>query len=221
MNILCFENSFHGRTIGSVAITTSKAVYRHKFGPGMPGVLVAPYPYCLHCVAKRGCSKGPGVDPTEQCCMGEGPPPSADGRRPLLRTCPWRPDDSLPFPRKKNMPPGPLESIEYMLKQQSVPEDVAAIVIEPILGEGGFLTPPAGFLRALRQICDKHGILLVFDEVQAGVGRTGKWWGHQHFDGAPKPDMLIFAKGIGSGMPIAGIAANGAFLGLVAPAAAR
>lgn len=80
------------------------------------------------------------------------------------------------------------------------PGDVAAIFVEPIQGEGGYLFPPDGFLRALRDLCDRHGILLVFDEIQCGVGRTGKMWACQH-EGV-EPDILLAAKGLGSGMPI-------------------
>ncbi|EFN54607.1 hypothetical protein CHLNCDRAFT_8428, partial [Chlorella variabilis] len=100
---------------------------------------------------------------------------------------------------------GPLESLEWMLKTHSAPSETAAIILEPILGEGGFLTPPPGFLGALRALCDKHGMLLIFDEVQCGVGRTGKWWGHQHLT---DPDVLLFAKGIASGVPFAGVSAK-------------
>src|SRR6185503_6931659 len=80
------------------------------------------------------------------------------------------------------------------------PKDVAAIFVEPVQGEGGYLFPPDGFLRALRQLCDAHGILLVFDEIQCGVGRTGKMWACEH-EGV-EPDILLTAKGLGSGMPI-------------------
>ncbi len=80
------------------------------------------------------------------------------------------------------------------------PADVAAIFVEPIQGEGGYLFPPDGFLRSLRELCDRHGILLVFDEIQCGVGRTGKMWACQH-EGV-EPDILLTAKGLGSGMPI-------------------
>jgi 4-aminobutyrate aminotransferase len=80
------------------------------------------------------------------------------------------------------------------------PNDVAALFVEPIQGEGGYLFPPDGFLRALRELCDKHGILLVFDEIQCGVGRTGKMWACEH-EGV-EPDILLSAKGLGSGMPI-------------------
>ena len=80
------------------------------------------------------------------------------------------------------------------------PKDVAAIFVEPIQGEGGYLFPPAGFLGALRELCDRHGILLVFDEIQCGVGRTGRMWACEH-EGV-EPDIMLSAKGLGSGMPI-------------------
>jgi 4-aminobutyrate aminotransferase len=84
------------------------------------------------------------------------------------------------------------------------PDDVAAIVIEPIQGEGGYFPAPASFLRALRELCDEHGILLVADEIQSGMGRTGRWWAMQH--AGVEPDIVTTAKGIASGMPL------GAFL---------
>ena len=84
------------------------------------------------------------------------------------------------------------------------PTDVAAIVIEPIQGEGGYFPAPSTFLAGLRQICDEHGILLIADEIQSGMGRTGRWWAMQH--AGIEPDIVTVAKGIASGMPI------GAFL---------
>jgi 4-aminobutyrate aminotransferase len=80
------------------------------------------------------------------------------------------------------------------------PSDVAAIVIEPIQGEGGYFPAPAAFLQGLREICDEHGILLVADEIQSGMGRTGRWWAMQH--AGVEPDIVTTAKGIASGMPI-------------------
>src|SRR5205814_6352907 len=79
-------------------------------------------------------------------------------------------------------------------------EDVAAIVVEPVLGEGGYLVPPADFLPGLRALCDRHGILLVLDEVQTGMGRTGKMFAAEHT--GVVPDILLVAKGIASGMPL-------------------
>jgi 4-aminobutyrate aminotransferase len=89
---------------------------------------------------------------------------------------------------------------DRLFKSTLPPEEVAAIFVEPIQGEGGYVVPPAGWLRDLRAICDKYGILLVADEVQSGVGRTGKMWACDH-EGV-EPDILLTAKGLGSGMPI-------------------
>lgn len=86
------------------------------------------------------------------------------------------------------------------------PKDVAGILIEPIQGEGGYIIPPPGFMKSLRQLCDQHGILLMVDEIQSGAGRTGKWWAVEHEE--VQPDILCFAKGVGSGMPIGGIIAH-------------
>jgi 4-aminobutyrate aminotransferase len=88
------------------------------------------------------------------------------------------------------------------------PRDVAAIFVEPVQGEGGYIVPPPGFLGALRELCDKHGILLVFDEVQSGIGRTGRLFACEHEDGGVEPDILLAAKGLGSGMPIGAIIAK-------------
>jgi 4-aminobutyrate aminotransferase len=89
---------------------------------------------------------------------------------------------------------------EKLFKTTLPPEEVAAIFIEPVQGEGGFVPAPANFLRELRQICDRHGILLVVDEVQCGCGRTGKWWAIE--ESGVEPDMVCIAKGIASGMPL-------------------
>jgi 4-aminobutyrate aminotransferase len=88
------------------------------------------------------------------------------------------------------------------------PRDVAAIFVEPVQGEGGYVVPPPGFLGALRELCDKHGILLVFDEVQSGIGRTGRMFACEHEDEGVEPDVLLTAKGLGSGMPIGAIIAR-------------
>jgi 4-aminobutyrate aminotransferase len=94
-----------------------------------------------------------------------------------------------------------LEYIENNLFQCNVPpNEVAAILVEPIQGEGGYLVPPDGFLQGLRELCDRHGILLIFDEVQAGIGRTGRMFASQHW--AVAADIMTLAKGLGSGLPI-------------------
>ncbi len=100
-----------------------------------------------------------------------------------------------------------LSYIENVLFTSNVPpSEVAAILIEPIQGEGGYLVPPDGFLAGLRALCDRHGILLIFDEVQSGIGRTGKMFASEHF--GVKPDIMTLAKGLGSGLPIGMVVAK-------------
>ena len=85
-------------------------------------------------------------------------------------------------------------------------EEVAGILVEPIQGEGGYVIPPAGFFPALRDLCDRHGILLIADEVQSGMGRTGKWWAIEHF--GVEPDIICVGKGIASGVPLGAMVAR-------------
>ncbi|HUG34488.1 MAG TPA: aminotransferase class III-fold pyridoxal phosphate-dependent enzyme [Anaerolineales bacterium] len=96
-----------------------------------------------------------------------------------------------------------LGQLEYLLASQTAPKETAAILIESVLGEGGYVVPPASFMKGLREICDKHGIMLIFDEVQSGFGRTGKWFALEHF--GVVPDIITAAKGIASGMPLSGV----------------
>ncbi len=156
--IIAFLRGFHGRTLGALSLTASKAVQRQHFGPLLPGVTHAPYAYPYRC--PMGCKSG---ECANHC------------------TC----ADYLE---------------KTLFKTIAPPEDVAAVVIEPVLGEGGYVVPPAAFLQRLREITQKHGILLVFDEVQCGMGRTGKMWAAEHF--GVVPDILCTAKGIASGMPL-------------------
>jgi 4-aminobutyrate aminotransferase len=101
---------------------------------------------------------------------------------------------------------GCIGAIEELFGRHLDPRDVAAIFVEPVQGEGGYVVPPSGWLRDLRALCDQHGILLVADEVQCGVGRTGKMWACDH-EGV-EPDILLTAKGLGSGMPIGAMVAR-------------
>lgn len=152
-----FLGAFHGRTIGSVTFTASKANYKGRFFPLMNGVVHAPFP---------------------------------NPYRPLLE-------------RRRGLGYGEtvVRYIEEELFQRIMPaEDVAGILIEPIQGEGGYIVPPDDFFPALRKLCDKHSILLITDEVQCGMGRTGKWWAIEHF--GVEPDIVLSAKGIASGMPL-------------------
>jgi 4-aminobutyrate aminotransferase len=149
-----FLGGFHGRTMGSLAFTSSKYTQQKGFFPAMPGVTHVPYP---------------------------------NDYRPLLAGA--------------DQGQAVLRFIEDVLFVHNVPaSEVAAILVEPIQGEGGYLVPPDGFLSGLRELCDRHGILLIFDEVQSGVGRTGKMFASQHWDVVP--DVMTLAKGLGSGLPI-------------------
>src|SRR5207302_11421995 len=96
---------------------------------------------------------------------------------------------------------------EGVFRRIAPPDEVAAIFVEPIQGEGGYHVPPPDFLPSLRELCDKHGILMVADEVQSGMGRTGKLFAVQHWD--VEPDILCLAKGIASGMPLGAMIARG------------
>lgn len=156
--IIAFFKCFHGRTMGSLSLTSSKAAQREGFGPLLSGVVHAPYanPYRCSCGVPRERAE------TDCRCA---------------------------------------DYIENMLfKGVAPPSEVAAIFVEPVQGEGGYIVPPKAFIRRLREIADRHGIVLVFDEVQCGMGRTGKMWAADHFGVAP--DILCSAKGIASGMPL-------------------
>ncbi|GAA5799480.1 pyridoxal phosphate-dependent transferase [Helicostylum pulchrum] len=163
-NIIVFQGSYHGRTFGTMALTTSKTIYSAGFSPLMPGVHVTPYPYFQQWAAHK-------ADPEQF---------DAD----------WVGEEAL-------------HQLELCLKQRSDPRDTAAILIEPVQGEGGYVVPPKNFLAGLRKICDKHNILLICDEVQSGFGRTGKMFAVEHFNVVP--DILVMAKGIASGYPISAV----------------
>ncbi len=142
--VIAFHGAFHGRTMGALSLTCSKARQKEKFGPLVPMVAHVPY--------------------------------------------------------------GSLEAIENTLfKYQMSPDEVAAVFVEALQGEGGYIVPPPEFLPDLRNLCDKHGILLVCDEIQSGAGRTGKWFAFEHF--GIVPDLVTMAKGLASGMPLGAVIA--------------
>jgi 4-aminobutyrate aminotransferase len=99
-----------------------------------------------------------------------------------------------------------LRELDHVLQTMSAPADTAAFLVEPVLGEGGYVPASTRFLAGLRERADRHGILLVLDEVQTGVGRTGRFWGGEHFEA--RPDVIVTAKGLASGFPLSGIAAG-------------
>ena len=99
-----------------------------------------------------------------------------------------------------------LEQVEFLLASQTAPEETAGVLVEPVLGEGGYIVPPERFLRGLRELCDRHKILLILDEIQTGFGRTGRFFAFEHF--GILPDILIMAKGLASGTPLSAVAAR-------------
>ena len=107
-------------------------------------------------------------------------------------------------PREAGCCREPLRELRDILYTETVPEDIAAIMVEPVQGEGGYIVPPTSFIHGLRQICDEYGILLIADEVQTGFGRTGAFFAIEHF--GVTPDILVIAKGLASGLPLSGIA---------------
>jgi 4-aminobutyrate aminotransferase len=109
------------------------------------------------------------------------------------------------------------EELEYLFETMVMPDDVAAILMESVAGEGGYLFPTQRWVRKVRELCDKHGILLIMDEIQTGVGRTGKMWGFEHYD--VTPDIITVAKGIASGMPVSAVVADKALMDKWAPGA--
>jgi len=157
-NVIVFQGGFHGRTVGTMSLTTSKTIYRTGYQPLMPGVFVAPYPH----VYRYGWSE----EETTRFCLNE---------------------------------------LDLILGTQTAPAETAAVLVEPVQGEGGYVVPPVEFMKGLRELCDRNGLLLIVDEVQSGFGRTGKFFACEHF--GITPDIMVMAKGIASGLPLAGIAA--------------
>jgi 4-aminobutyrate aminotransferase len=155
-NIVVFEGSFHGRTAQTMAMTTSKTVYRSGHAPLPAGVFVAPFPHPIRT----------GEDPEA-----------------AVARC--------------------LDAFDWLLATQTAPDETAALIIEPVLGEGGYLAAPTAFLEGLAARAAEHGILFVADEVQSGFGRTGTMFAIEQTD--VRPDVIVMAKGMASGFPISAI----------------
>jgi 4-aminobutyrate aminotransferase len=153
-NVIAFLGSFHGRSLGALALTASKSIQRRGFGPLMSGVYHAPYPDTYR------------FNGSADACA----------------------EASLSYIR------------DQILVHLTAPEEVAAIVVEPIQGEGGYVVPPKSFLQGLRALATQHGMMLVLDEVQSGMGRTGRMFAAEHFE--ITGDIVNIAKGIASGLPL-------------------
>ena len=159
---IAFFGAFHGRTMGALSLTASKAIQKKHYHPFVPGITHIPYAYCYRC-------------PYNMCYPECG-----------VYCVQWVEDT--------------------LFRTTLPPEEVAAIIIEPIQGEGGYIVPPPEFHQELSKIAQKYGILYVVDEVQSGMGRTGKMFAMEHFD--VLPDIMALAKGIASGMPLGAMVAR-------------
>jgi len=157
--IIAFLGAFHGRTMGALSLTASKAAQRSRFSSFLPGVYHVPYGYCFRCpynLTYKFC----GI----HCA----------------------------------------EAIEKVVCRSLMsPREIAAIFVEPVQGEGGYVLPPPEFHQKLKEFAAKHGILLVVDEIQSGMGRTGKFLAIEHF--GVEPDVVVLAKGLASGLPLGAV----------------
>jgi len=157
--IVTFRGGFHGRTMGSVTYTTSKAKYREGYHPLLPSTFVTPFPHPY----RWGMTEDEATDHA-------------------------------------------LMELELKLKHEVTPHEIAAFLIEPQQGEGGYYPAPKRFMQRLRELATEHGILLVFDEIQTGFGRTGKWFASEHY--GLEPDVLVLGKAIANGLPLSAVAAR-------------
>ncbi|EJD52407.1 acetylornithine aminotransferase [Auricularia subglabra TFB-10046 SS5] len=171
-NIIVMRGGYHGRSVGTMALTSSKTIYSAGFFPLMPGVFPTTFPY-------------------------------------------WHQMGLSPDTPSTELTKKALFDLSLILAQQSAPKDTAAILIEPVLGEGGYVPVPPEFLRGLREVCDQHGILLICDEVQSGFARTGKYF-FTEYSGV-RPDIMVMAKGIANGFPLSAIASSRALMDTQAP----
>jgi 4-aminobutyrate aminotransferase len=151
--VVAFRGGFHGRTMGSVAYTTSNAKYRDGYHPMLGSVFLAPFPHPYR----------------------------------------WGMTEDGATAHS-------LEELRLLFKHVVTPKNIACFLIEPVQGEGGYYPAPPAFLSALRELADEHGILVVYDEVQTGFGRTAEWFAADHFDA--KPDIIAMGKGIANGLPL-------------------
>ena len=162
-SVIAFRGGFHGRTMGSVAYTTSNAKYRDGYHPILGSTFISPFPHPYR------------WGMTEEEAVAHS-----------------------------------LTELEMLFRHEVAPHNVAALLIEPVQGEGGYYAAPVSFMTRLREICDEHGILLVFDEVQTGFGRTAEWFGSDHYP--VNPDIIAMGKGIANGLPLSAYGASAELL---------
>ena len=158
-SVIAFRGGFHGRTMGSVAYTTSNSKYRDGYHPILGSTFISPFPHPY----RWGMTEDEAVTHS-------------------------------------------LNELEMLFRHEVAPHNIAAMLIEPVQGEGGYYPAPVSFMTELRRICDEHGILLVFDEVQTGFGRTAEWFASDHYP--VNPDILAMGKAIANGLPLSAYGAS-------------
>ena len=166
LKLLHAKGGYHGRTFGAMAVTKSKTIYSLGVAPLMVSALSL-----LHLMSSHF-SCQPGVFSTPYPFWHSSNLPSTTSAQTLTANS--------------------LYQLELLLSQQTAPSDTAAIIVEPVLGEGGYVPAPPEFLQGLRKVCDKHGMMLIVDEVQSGFGRTGSYFAIE--ESGVKPDILVMAK---------------------------
>lgn len=157
--IVAFRGAFHGRTMGAVTYTTSKAKYREGYHPLLPSVFITPFPHPYRWAMTED-------EATDHA----------------------------------------LRELDLMLKHEISPREIAAFLVEPVQGEGGYYPAPQRFMNRLGELCAEHGILMIHDEIQTGFGRTGTWFASDHYQ--VKPDILLMGKAIANGLPLSAIGAR-------------
>lgn len=185
-HMIAFFGAFHGRTMGALSLTGSKVTQRRGFAPLIPEVSHVDYANCYRC---DQCPAG--FSPCRKVADQSAGHVASDAA--VARCC------------LKS-----LHEIEDLFRRTVPPQEVAAIIVEPIQGEGGYIVPPPEFHRELKKLAEKHGILYIVDEVQSGMGRTGKMFAIEHY--GIEPDVICLAKGIASGMPLGAMIAKASIM---------
>lgn len=244
-NVIVMQGGFHGRSLGAMSLTTSRAVYRAHFGPVLSGIFQIPFPFWKQVPGWSSLSPEP---PAEVLAQAEytfptGLPehtisghqlnqfPEAEGsyvpelnhNRATAATA-QQPTPAVAYTHQElfdshswldsatadRLGEDCLQQLDLLFKQSCAPSETAAILLEPVIGEGGYVAAPESFLRGLRERCDRHGILLILDEVQTGFGRTGTLFAADRYTESNGeqlvPDIMCLAKGLASGHPLSAIA---------------
>ena len=206
-NVITMNLGYHGRTFMTMALTASGTTYRSGFGPLPSGIFPAPFPYvtrsplvpehskaCANCNCAEKYRLVLTDDGAEDAAAAAAAASSSTGCQPW--GCESQEVAAAEVERC-------LRELKLLLRTQTAPGETACIIIEPVLGEGGYVPPPPGYFEGVRAICDEHDILLIIDEVQTGFGRTGTMFASEWLN--VKPDIIVSAKGLANGFPLSAV----------------